>query len=71
MLYMYSNETQNGEKTMTTYNVYANGILWGEYEAETPEGAMQAAADEHGTVDVGETKASTDGMTAVPAADDQ
>lgn len=51
---------------MTTYKVYANGIFWGEFEGETAEEAIQAAADEHGTVDVGEEHASTDGMTAEP-----
>lgn len=49
---------------MTTFNVYANGTFWGAYEAETADEAMQAAADEHGTVDVGQTHASTEGMTA-------
>lgn len=49
---------------MATFNVYANGTFWGAYEADTAEEAMQKAADENGTVDVGEDKASTEGMTA-------
>ena len=49
---------------MTNFAVFANGTFWGEFEAETEEEAIQAAADEHGTVDVGETHASTEGMTA-------
>jgi hypothetical protein len=55
---------------MTEYNVYAHGTYWGTFEADTPEEAMQAAADEHGTVDVGSDRASTDGMTAYPLASD-
>lgn len=49
------------------FEVFANGTSWGIYEADTAEEAIRAAADEHGTVDVGQTKASTEGMTAVPA----
>jgi len=49
---------------MTKFNVYANGILWGEFEGKTAEDAIQTAANEHGTVDVGETQDSTEGMTA-------
>lgn len=51
------------------FKVYANGTFWGIYEADTAEEAMQAAADEHGTVDVGQTQASTEGMTAIPVSD--
>lgn len=49
---------------MTKFNIFANGTFWGTYEADSAEEAIQAAADEHGTVDVGEAHASTDGMTA-------
>lgn len=49
---------------MMTFKVFANGTFWGEYEADTAEEAIQKAADGHGTVDVGETRASTEGMTA-------
>lgn len=49
---------------MTKFDVYANGIFWGTFEAETAEEAIQLAANEHGTIDVGETQASTEGMTA-------
>lgn len=52
---------------MEKFNVYANGEFWGEFEAGTAEEAIQKAADEHGTVDVGEDHASTEGMTAEPA----
>ena len=43
---------------MTTYNIFANGIFWGTWEAETPEEAIQAAADEVGT------DGNTKGLTA-------
>lgn len=49
---------------MSKFNVFANGVFWGTYEAETAEEAIQAAADENGTVDVGQDRASTEGMTA-------
>ena len=49
---------------MAKFKVYANGTFWGVFEADTAEEAIQKAADEHGTVDVGETRASTEGMTA-------
>jgi len=49
---------------VTKFNVFANGTFWGTWEAETAEQAIQAAADEHGTADVGEEHASTEGMTA-------
>lgn len=52
---------------MSTYRIYANGTYWGDFEAESAEEAKQAAANEHGTVDVGQTEASTDGLTAVEA----
>lgn len=55
---------------MTKYNVYANGIFWGAFEADTAEEAIQAAANEHGTIDIGQTQASTEGMTAEPASDE-
>lgn len=34
---------------MTTFNIFANGISWGKWEAETAEEAIQKAADEVGT----------------------
>lgn len=49
---------------MEKFNVFANGTFWGEFEAATAEEAIQIAADEHGTIDVGATHASTEGMTA-------
>lgn len=49
---------------MAKFNVSANGIFWGEFEGNTAEEAIQAAANEHGTTDVGQTQASTEGMTA-------
>ena len=52
---------------MAKFNVYANGEFWGVFEAETAEDAIQSAADEHGTKDVGQDHASTDGMTATEA----
>lgn len=52
---------------MTTFSVYAHGTFWGHFEADTAEEAMQSAADELGTIDVGEDRASTEGMTAEPA----
>lgn len=51
---------------MTKFAVFANSIFWGEFEAETAEDAMQIAANENGTIDVGQTQASTEGMTAKP-----
>lgn len=47
------------------FEVFANGTSWGVFEADSAAEAIQAAADEHGTVDVGEEHASTEGMTAV------
>ena len=52
---------------MRWFKVYANGEFWGEWEAESVEEAIQIAADDVGTVDVGEDHASTEGMTAVEA----
>lgn len=52
---------------MTIYNVFANGIFWGAFEAASPDEAIQAAADELGTIDVGQDRASTEGMTATVA----
>lgn len=52
---------------MAKFNVYANGEFWGTFEAETAEEAIQAAADEHGTKDVGQDHASVEGMTAEAA----
>jgi hypothetical protein len=49
---------------MTTFAVYANDAFWGFFDGETEVEAIQAAADEHGTVDVGQTHASTEGMMA-------
>jgi len=44
---------------MTTFAIHANGTFWGAFDGETPEAAMQAAADELGT------DGNTDGLTAV------
>lgn len=52
---------------MTKFNVFANGTFWGVWEAETAEEAMQIAADEVGTIDVGEDHASIEGLTAEAA----
>ena len=49
------------------WNVYANGTYWGQFKADTAEEAMQAAADQLGTIDVGKDHASTEGMTAIAA----
>jgi len=57
-----------GETEMTTYNIFANGNFWGAFEAETAEEAIQTAADEMGTIDVGQEHASIEGMTAEVAA---
>lgn len=54
---------------MTTFAVFANGTFWGTADAATAEIAIQMVADEFGTVDVGYTSASTEGMTAKPLAD--
>jgi hypothetical protein len=54
---------------MPEFNVYANGTFWGTWEADSAEEAMQKAADECGTVDVGQDHASTAGMTAEPVED--
>lgn len=52
---------------MEKFNVFANGVFWGVFEAETADEAIREAADELGTADVGEDHASTEGMTAEPA----
>lgn len=49
---------------MQKFNVYANGVFLGEFDAKTDDEAIQKAADEVGTVDVGQEHASTEGMTA-------
>jgi len=49
------------------FDVYANGTFWGTFPGLTAADAMQAAADAHGTADVGQERASIDGMIAVPA----
>ena len=49
---------------MTKFEVYANGTFYGIWEAETADEAIQMAADEVGTVDVDQDRASTEGMTA-------
>ncbi|EDM70822.1 hypothetical protein RAZWK3B_15533 [Roseobacter sp. AzwK-3b] len=46
------------------FHIFAHGVFWGTFKASTPEEAIQAAADAFGTVDVGETRANTKGMTA-------
>ena len=51
---------------MTTFYVYANGIFWDLCEAGSADEAMQIVADRHGTIDVGQTHASTAGMEAWP-----
>lgn len=56
-----------GETKMEKFNVFANGVFWGVFEAETADEAIREAADELGTADVGEDHASTEGMTAEPA----
>lgn len=43
---------------MTTFNIFANGTFWGEWEAETAEEAIQKAADEVGT------EGNTEGLVA-------
>jgi len=43
---------------MTKFSVYAHGIFCGTFEAKTPEAAIKAAAEEHGT------DGNTEGMTA-------
>jgi len=52
---------------MITFNVFANGIFWGAFEAKTADEAIQKAADELGTIDVGQEHADTEGMTAEEA----
>lgn len=49
---------------MKKFNVYANGIFWGEFEANTAEEAIQDAANKCGTTDIGQDQASVDGLTA-------
>lgn len=49
---------------MSKFNVFANGIFCGVYEAETAEEAIQICADDVGTIDVGQEHASTEGMSA-------
>ena len=46
---------------MTTYNIFANGIFWGQWTAETAKQAIQIAADEVGT------DGNTDGLIAIAA----
>ena len=58
-------ETQTGVTEMAKFEVYANGTFWGVWEGKTADEAMQIAADEVGTVDVGQEHASTDGLVAV------
>lgn len=53
-----------GENTMKKYDVYAHGTYWGQWRAHSETDAMQIAADDVGTVDVGQERASTQGMTA-------
>lgn len=52
---------------MTSFKIFANGTFWGTFEGETAEEAIQKAADELGTIDVGQDHASTEGMTAEEA----
>ena len=51
-----------------TFEIYAHGTFWGEWTAQSAEDAIQIAADEIGTVDVGQTEASTDGLYAIQIA---
>lgn len=51
--------------TTEKFDVFASGTFMGTFEAPDESSACQAAADEHGTVDVGQTRASTDGMVAL------
>ena len=46
---------------MTTFEIFANGIYWGEWTALTADEAIQMAADEVGT------DGNTDGIVAVPS----
>ena len=43
---------------MTSYHIFANGLFWGTWEAESAASAMQAASDEVGT------DGNTDGLEA-------
>lgn len=52
---------------MPKFNVYADGVFWGEFEAPTADEAIQKAANELGTIDIGETEAGTEGLSANPA----
>jgi formylmethanofuran dehydrogenase subunit A len=54
---------------MTKFAVFAHGNYWGDFEADTAEEAIEIAASTHGTVDVGQDKASTEGMTAEAVAE--
>lgn len=54
---------------MARFEVYANGEFWGVWEAATAEEAVQMAADDCGTVDVGQDHASVGGLTAVMVAE--
>ena len=49
---------------MMKYYVYTNGIYWGVADASSEEEAIQEIANKHGTIDVGEADASTEGMEA-------
>lgn len=49
---------------MTDYAIHANGTFWGTFTAEDEAAAVQMAADEFGTIDVGQAHAVTEGMTA-------
>lgn len=54
---------------MKKFAVFAHGTYWGEFEAETAQEAIQIAAEAHGTVDVGQDTAGTEGMTAEPVSE--
>ena len=52
---------------MIKYRVYDDaGREWCDVVAETEAEAVQIAANRHGTIDVGQTQASTDGLHARP-----
>ena len=49
---------------MTDFAIHANGTFWGTFSADDGATAIQMEADEFGNIDVGETHASKEGMTA-------
>ena len=53
--------------TSTEYAVFAHGTFWGVFSGADADTACQMAADEHGTIDVGQNRASIEGLYALPA----